>query len=98
MLKMRGDLDGGEGEDMGEWKPRVPHSSPFQPTTLKLRNRNHLMNQLHVPELVRVYGPMAEIEIVHPRREIVHDHVALDRKSTRLNSSHITLSRMPSSA
>ena len=27
-----------------------------------------------------------------------HEHFCLDRKSTRLNSSHITLSRMPSSA
>ena len=29
---------------------------------------------------------------------IVDDHLILDRKSTRLNSSHLKLSRMPSSA
>ena len=29
---------------------------------------------------------------------VVHDGVSVDRKSTRLNSSHIPLSRMPSSA
>ena len=33
-----------------------------------------------------------------PREESVADLAALDRKSTRLNSSHSGLSRMPSSA
>ena len=31
-------------------------------------------------------------------QEILDDYPKLDRKSTRLNSSHSTLSRMPSSA
>ena len=31
-------------------------------------------------------------------RSIAHDRFAADRKSTRLNSSHLKLSRMPSSA
>ena len=33
----------------------------------------------------------------HNAREFL-DHAALDRKSTRLNSSHVSQSRMPSSA
>ena len=32
------------------------------------------------------------------RHEDVHGHVCIDRKSTRLNSSHTDISRMPSSA
>ena len=34
----------------------------------------------------------------HPGKWIAYSGHALDRKSTRLNSSHIPLSRMPSSA
>ena len=34
----------------------------------------------------------------HPRIKVFENHLALDRKSTRLNSSHPRLSRMPSSA
>ena len=39
-----------------------------------------------------VYGPP---HLGHGRATLVYD---IDRKSTRLNSSHIPLSRMPSSA
>ena len=45
--------------------------------------------------------PLDRIQIVmpYPRREVVLTGVSLgDRKSTRLNSSHIQKSRMPSSA
>ena len=42
--------------------------------------------------------PVINLEtITHPCQELAHI-MALDRKSTRLNSSHSTLSRMPSSA
>ena len=41
----------------------------------------------------------AEIRAIDPEaRRVVTDAGELDRKSTRLNSSHIPLSRMPSSA
>ena len=30
--------------------------------------------------------------------EMIYNHITLDRKSTRLNSSHVKRSRMPSSA
>ena len=35
---------------------------------------------------------------VHPRNRYVSENGLRDRKSTRLNSSHLKLSRMPSSA
>ena len=37
-----------------------------------------------------------EIRVIAPTSR--HDYVAQDRKSTRLNSSHVKRSRMPSSA
>ena len=40
----------------------------------------------------RTEGTLSVHSIQSPRREV------LDRKSTRLNSSHVSLSRMPSSA
>ena len=52
--------------------------------------------------VVRVIGPVVDVEF--PAEQIpgiynaLHVKTALDRKSTRLNSSHITPSRMPSSA
>ena len=43
-------------------------------------------------------------EVSEGERQLIHDHIRdcdgckRDRKSTRLNSSHLKLSRMPSSA
>ena len=50
-----------------------------------------------------IEGPQSVREAVTWRPDVVQDlyvevSQALDRKSTRLNSSHITRSRMPSSA
>ena len=45
------------------------------------------------------FGCESDSEVVHVRPHPVHPpHPHVDRKSTRLNSSHIPLSRMPSSA
>ena len=49
-------------------------------------------------------GPKTEakptVHLITPVIEAIqtHDRILVDRKSTRLNSSHIPLSRMPSSA
>ena len=44
-------------------------------------------------------GPGAEEQMtVRAQKVLEHCPVLIDRKSTRLNSSHIPLSRMPSSA
>ena len=42
--------------------------------------------------------PMATIRVFHSFGELTDDTPDIDRKSTRLNSSHRSLSRMPSSA
>ena len=46
-------------------------------------------------------SPMAEVAddwAAHDRKNLFGQTVRIDRKSTRLNSSHRSLSRMPSSA
>ena len=56
--------------------------------------------QLIVASLKRKLFP-AQAEVVHAAAELLIDRgerAAIDRKSTRLNSSHLKLSRMPSSA
>ena len=45
-----------------------------------------------VKAICKKYGIKASLAVRH------HSTLCLDRKSTRLNSSHIPLSRMPSSA
>ena len=68
-----------------------------------LREYNKLARQCaaegidHVRYLVR----LTELELIDRERRMVERRIRqakLDRKSTRLNSSHIPLSRMPSSA
>ena len=58
---------------------------------LNLRTKNQVIN-------VNVVG-MGTLNsvLVHPR-EVFKSAILSDRKSTRLNSSHVALSRMPSSA
>ena len=56
-----------------------------------------------MPEKFHVYlkqpdRRMYPCVVLRDEHGLVAVHVALDRKSTRLNSSHIPLSRMPSSA
>ena len=52
----------------------------------------------HGEVLAGVRRGVAEVAHVENRRVVEEGGVGLDRKSTRLNSSHIPLSRMPSSA
>jgi phospholipid/cholesterol/gamma-HCH transport system substrate-binding protein len=48
---------------------------------------------------VRLDNYQARVELtIHTGIKIQDDAIASDRKSTRLNSSHTTISRMPSSA
>ena len=52
-----------------------------------------------VPVLAKVGGYVASVRVVENQAAKGGDLlVVLDRKSTRLNSSHVALSRMPSSA
>ena len=53
-----------------------------------LYRKGHKVNRKRVQRLMRLMG----LESIAPRKR------TRDRKSTRLNSSHIPLSRMPSSA
>ena len=50
----------------------------------------------------RLKNPIAADQLVDAVQEAIRERTtcaeALDRKSTRLNSSHVALSRMPSSA
>ena len=43
-------------------------------------------------------GRINELNVAETVKEIRRALIAADRKSTRLNSSHVALSRMPSSA
>ena len=55
--------------------------------------------QAIVPDTERYWSPEAETALVYPTRDHdYHDPIMRDRKSTRLNSSHSEISRMPSSA
>ena len=47
-------------------------------------------------KLVKVL--LASMDVTQEKKAEIESRQALDRKSTRLNSSHITRSRMPSSA
>ena len=44
------------------------------------------------------FGTMTLAQVMQPALELARDGFPIDRKSTRLNSSHIQKSRMPSSA
>ena len=46
----------------------------------------------------RVMHPLYKKFIRRSKKYAAHDEDNIDRKSTRLNSSHLKLSRMPSSA
>ena len=54
-------------------------------------------NGIHVIDLHSL-SHTSEREMKSPKEDIRSAPLALDRKSTRLNSSHVALSRMPSSA
>ena len=50
------------------------------------------------PEADPVVKTAAGVDVVAGAKEVKTSVAAADRKSTRLNSSHTTVSRMPSSA
>ena len=58
--------------------------------------------QSEIKEIISEIKSGQHIVLMSPRRygktSLVNEAVKTDRKSTRLNSSHIPLSRMPSSA
>ena len=67
-------------------------------TRLDVWRNGHAMRR---PTVGSLFGGARErlVDFSHPRLQLAHaDLSGLDRKSTRLNSSHIPLSRMPSSA
>ena len=50
-------------------------------------------------EIFASLTPWQRVQVArHPNRPCMLDYVERDRKSTRLNSSHVSESRMPSSA
>ena len=69
---------------------------------LKIRNKNNSLNEKtvswHLLEDVLGWVAVLIISIVNSFKEIAILDPLLDRKSTRLNSSHTDISRMPSSA
>ena len=72
--------------------PIIGHSLPFQRNALKFTS-----------EMQEKYGDVFQISLLNEKfialltPEATKD-IFLDRKSTRLNSSHSSVSRMPSSA
>ena len=69
----------------GYFKPKNPAKYKGNPTNIIYRSRWELKLMMHLDERSDVLSWGSE-------------EVIIDRKSTRLNSSHIPLSRMPSSA
>ena len=59
---------------------------------------NHLITQRDQSGMLAARGKIKGNEVVVFASDPTVQGGALDRKSTRLNSSHIPLSRMPSSA
>ena len=51
-----------------------------------------------IPINITIADRSYRVKIAAKDEEAVRKTAALDRKSTRLNSSHVALSRMPSSA
>ena len=60
------------------------------------RKRSAIMPLLHFVQSIEGYVTSEGIEVISQKIDV--ETAEVDRKSTRLNSSHIPLSRMPSSA
>ena len=80
-------MPGQQGANMGEW---APHLS-------KLGKPRYLAIADAIAEDIR-NGTLSPSDRLPPQRKLARKLDIEDRKSTRLNSSHITRSRMPSSA
>ena len=82
-----------------EWKGRAVVSMNHKITELeKLTDDLTEARRLLTAERVSIWNKDDPREILLMLRSTVGDYLAGDWKSTRLNSSHIPLSRMPSSA
>ena len=83
-------------------KPELPELRPGQSVellkALHILTRDGRMNQDSRRKLKQVYHLYQFIEPLLQQVIADKDCVQLDRKSTRLNSSHVSESRMPSSA
>ena len=80
------------------WTPILP--KPKLPVTYRLKVWQ-LMQGQNSTQAMKANTPLVEKEVKDQTQAIVNDvqlKTPKDRKSTRLNSSHSTLSRMPSSA
>ena len=60
-----------------------------------LRMAEYMLEKIRLPYALHLFTKVEELEKFMEEEEIA---ILLDRKSTRLNSSHIATSRMPSSA
>src|ERR1043165_2537543 len=79
------------GPDKRRWRGHVKMIT-FTREKYKARRNDY------VEPAVAVFGTGAKKEPGSPRESLVTKHTYGSRKSTRLNSSHVALSRMPSSA
>ena len=52
----------------------------------------------NVGRLTQIIGPVVDVEFTGGKMPQIYSALKIDRKSTRLNSSHRNTSRMPSSA
>ena len=86
----------------GEWSMAFFDEAPpvrLNPANAQTKHEKPKLNEMTFQQLLAERRELREkgMEIT-PVLVNLHRQVSLDRKSTRLNSSHIPLSRMPSSA
>ena len=99
---------GGYSDIDGEWTfdefesfiMETAEAGPASDAFEELAGRDSKISKSEMKDLVRDIGGrnIAEDEFQEIAGELGVDEDGIDRKSTRLNSSHSTLSRMPSSA
>ena len=92
------------GSDIAETLDTVPHLTPM----LSLENSYNAEDLMDFDAQIRKLAKLGEAEpieyVVEPKFDggtialVYENDVLVDRKSTRLNSSHVLRSRMPSSA
>ena len=74
-------------------------SGPFGTSMLGDQGADVIMvEQAHAPDIIRRSGPLVESAQGVSAFFAAQNRNKRDRKSTRLNSSHVVTSRMPSSA
>ena len=83
----------------GEWQASI--AGRKRPDSLEIAARTRPQDRL--PDLACIFAPLKHARLDYMVQKAVEMGAAslqpvLDRKSTRLNSSHLAVSRMPSSA